>query len=390
MQRTLRFLYVGLILLCGNELNAQWATDGFWLQTGNTMTAQQRDVRLFRFLAATQRGYHVFSGGASNPGSATLSLVEDSVNGWVKLNAGGHDMRFSIDDISRLFIEETNGHVGIGNTTPDYLLDVSGNLGIQTQNPQMIINRTAGSSSAIIKFLDDNTTNASISVNSDGMTLKGGVVGAHLSNAMTLAVNGHLTLPRSVNLNEGNPANLALQVRSDEALWYDDDYFSWGFGGNWNRFARPIRIGDATQPAAGIDLDVQGNVNFSGELTAASDRRLKEEVREISDGLKYLAQLRPVRYRFKTTKFPNLKLPEGERMGLIAQEVEQHLPNLVKEASLAEGKDEGQFAVKSVNYHEMVPLLISAVQELHEDLEKQKALVQELQLEIEALNGSDH
>ncbi|MBK8504779.1 MAG: hypothetical protein IPL46_22745 [Saprospiraceae bacterium] len=42
--------------------------------------------------------------------------------------------------------------------------------------------------------------------------------------------------------------NRALEVRGDEAIWYDSDYFSWGFDGNWNRFARPVTLGGATQP----------------------------------------------------------------------------------------------------------------------------------------------
>lgn len=366
-------------------LCAQWATDGFWLQAGNSMTAQQRDVRLFRFAAGAERGYHVFSGGASDPGMATLSLIEDSFNDLVELNAGGHDMRFSIDDVTRIFIEESNGRVGVGNNDPDYLLDVSGDLGIQALNPELVINRTTGSSSAVIRFPNDGTTNASISVGSTGMSLKGGVVGAHLSNAMNLAVNGKVTLARSLNLNEGNPTNLALQVRSDEALWYNDDYFSWGFGGSWNRFARPIRIGDGTQPAPGIDLDVQGNVNLSGELTAASDSRLKRDMEYILDPLHTICQLQPKTYQFRTEQYAAMKLPAGKRFGLIAQEVEEILPDLVSIGSEVHDELGNAFAVKSVNYQELIPLLVAAVQELNTNIEQQKKIIAEQAREIRHL-----
>jgi hypothetical protein len=80
---------------------------------------------------------------------------------------------------------------------------------------------------------------------------------------------------RTLPVNEGNPTTLALSLRSDEALWYNDDYFSWGFDGNWNRLAKPIKIGNATPPAAGINLDVAGNIHISGELTVDSDLRIK-------------------------------------------------------------------------------------------------------------------
>jgi hypothetical protein len=378
-----------LSLFCLTSLNAQWATDGFWLQAGNTMTAQQRDVRLFRFVAGAERGYHVFSGGASNPGTANLSLVDDDFNNRVELNANNRDLQLSTDNVSRIFIESSNGRVGVGNSSPDYRLDITGWLGIQTQNPQLVINRTSGSNSAIINFLNDGNTNASITVNSNGMSFKGGVVGPQIpSNTMQLAVSGSLTVPQSLNLNEGNPQDLAIRVRSDEALWYNDDYFSWGFDGSWNRFARPIKIGDATQPAPGIQLDVQGSVNITGELTTASDARLKENIAELSGSLDKLARLQPVSYTFKGDVFPDLHLPRGERIGLLAQQVEQHFPHLVTEGAMVEQDMEDDFAIKSVNYQELVPLLIDAVQELNGKVEVQAKMIQQQQMEINALKNA--
>ncbi|NND07775.1 MAG: hypothetical protein HKN87_15465 [Saprospiraceae bacterium] len=95
------------------------------------------------------------------------------------------------------------------------------------------------------------------------MSFKGGVVGPQIpSNAMQLAVRGSLTVPRSLNLNEGNPVDLALRVRGDEALWYDDDYFSWGFDGSWNRFARPIKIGNANTSSSRHSIRCAGKCKY--------------------------------------------------------------------------------------------------------------------------------
>jgi len=280
-------------------------------------------------------------------------------------------------------VQQSDGRVGIGNSNPSYKLDVTGWLGIQTQDPQLVINRTSGSNSALINFLDNGNTNASITVNSTGMILKGGVVGAQIpNNTMRLAVDGKLTLPRYLELNEGNPANLAIRVRGDEALWYDDDYFSWGFAGNWNRFAKPIKIGNATAPAPGIELGVQGSVNITGELTTASDQRLKRDVVNIVGALASLSKLRPVAYRYRTQEFSDLKLPKGVRSGLLAQEVERCMPTLVREGVMVEGSDTRNFAVKSVNYQELVPILICAVQELEDNQRKLVKLIEQQQAEI--------
>lgn len=61
----------------------------------------------------------------------------------------------------------------------------------------------------------------------------------------------------------------ALEVRGDEALWYDSDYFSWGFGGNWNRFARPVTLGGSTEPPSGTALLITGSSDIRMDGTGA-------------------------------------------------------------------------------------------------------------------------
>ena len=57
-----------------------------------------------------------------------------------------------------------------------------------------------------------------------------------------------------INLNKGL-TGVAMRVNEAEALWYDGDYFSWGYGGSKNYFARPIGIG-TTNPAE--ELHIKG------------------------------------------------------------------------------------------------------------------------------------
>lgn len=65
----------------------------------------------------------------------------------------------------------------------------------------------------------------------------------------SLFSNGKLNL-----LNSMATTGRALDVKGAEALWFDDGYFSWGFGGDWNRFADPVTIGGSTQPSSGVGL----------------------------------------------------------------------------------------------------------------------------------------
>ncbi|NND31679.1 MAG: tail fiber domain-containing protein [Saprospiraceae bacterium] len=380
MRSPLTFAFLFLISL---SASGQWTTNGSFIEPNNSN--DQRSVRLFRVLVGADRGFYVYSGGSSNPGTLNMSLVDNDFTDQVELNGNGRDLKFAINDVSRIFVDQDNGNVGIGNVVPSSKLHVSGNLKMEGSNPILNINRQSGTVSQIT-FTTTGTTNASILVNSAGMGFRGGVVGPQIpSNTMQLSVLGDLTVPRTLNLNEGNPTALALSVRSDEALWYNDDYFSWGFDGNWNRFAKPIKIGNATAPAAGINLDVAGDVHITGELTVDSDVRLKEEINPLNGSLGNVLKIKPVSYLYKYEEFEDLQLPQRRKMGLIAQQLENIYPNLITEGSTVLDKDGNTLKVKSVNYLELIPVLTGAIQDLHTLVEAQQAQIERQQKLIEEI-----
>lgn len=122
-----------------------------------------------------------------------------------------------------------------------------------------------------------------------------------------------------------------------------------------------------------------GDMKVTGTITAAtvsttSDERLKENIQSVSslsltDGLR---SLRPVAFNYKvdTTLFSYDEEAQEMRnthYGLIAQEVRQIYPDIVYE---------NQDGYLSINYTELIPLLIQSVQELTakvESLEHQLA-----------------
>lgn len=112
-----------------------------------------------------------------------------------------------------------------------------------------------------------------------------------------------------------------------------------------------------------------GDMKVTGTLSAAvvsttSDQRLKENIQSISDT--YLANellnLRPVSFNYKldTTAFTyNAESQEiqNTHYGLLAQEVQTVLPDVVYE---------NQDGYLSINYTELIPLLIQTVKDLNE------------------------
>jgi hypothetical protein len=58
-----------------------------------------------------------------------------------------------------------------------------------------------------------------------------------------------------INLNSGIPgAGVALLVNGEEAVWYNDFYFSWGYGGTANYFADWVGIGTSA-PARNLHVN---------------------------------------------------------------------------------------------------------------------------------------
>lgn len=68
---------------------------------------------------------------------------------------------------------------------------------------------------------------------------------------------------RLLDLGYTGSSSIAARVRGDEAIWYDGTAFSWGFGGEYNRFADPIIIGASGIPDADVQLRItNGNLQI--------------------------------------------------------------------------------------------------------------------------------
>jgi hypothetical protein len=107
-------------------------------------------------------------------------------------------------------------------------------------------------------------------------------------------------------------------------------------------------------------VDTSSSVTFSSVTAATinttSDIRLKDNIRTFESAMDVVSQLRGVRFAWKETGV--------ETVGLIAQEVEKVLPELI-----GTNADTG---LKSVSYSNMVAVLIEAVKELKAEIEELK------------------
>jgi hypothetical protein len=104
----------------------------------------------------------------------------------------------------------------------------------------------------------------------------------------------------------------------------------------------------------------------STTITAISDQRLKENIRDLDDGLDVVMALKPRKFDWKTGKGKDIKNDRG----FIAQEFETILPDMVE--NWADPAPEGEEAYKAVNAN-LIPTLVKAIQELKAEFDAYKA-----------------
>lgn len=125
-----------------------------------------------------------------------------------------------------------------------------------------------------------------------------------------------------------------------------------------------------------------GDVYTTG-MYLPSDARLKYDIEPIPKALDILQSLEPVQYRYHSDQQSESQLPKGKRLGLIAQDLENILPNLVKDCTMNELDREGKLTRKrsfqAVNYVELIPLLISGIQEQQITIEKLSQRIKQLE-----------
>ena len=114
--------------------------------------------------------------------------------------------------------------------------------------------------------------------------------------------------------------------------------------------------GGSTITACTFDMSAAGAATFNNDVTAFSDVRLKQEIDTIDNALDRVTSMRGVFFDRKDNS-------EVRQTGVIAQEVEPFLPEVVRET-----KDESK--IKSVAYGNMVGVLIEAIKELNAKIEK--------------------
>ena len=176
-------------------------------------------------------------------------------------------------------------------------------------------------------------------------------------------------------------------------------YVGTAIGNNPSNFANSTNgnsIGGSAAQLAGftwvspgwVGYTTANNGNFvvlsaTGNITAfASDERLKENIYTISNALDKVSKIRGISYNMNELASTFGYDPTKKYVGVIAQEVQKVLPEVVVPAPFDVGYDEeGNSYSKSgdnyltVQYDKIVPLLIEAIKELKMEVEGLRRMV---------------
>ena len=120
-----------------------------------------------------------------------------------------------------------------------------------------------------------------------------------------------------------------------------------------------VHIGGVGNPAQ--ELQVTGDVVVTGNITAfySSDISLKDNIRPIESAIFKVKQIRGVTFDWNE-KAGKIEQQKGHDVGLIAQEVEKVLPEVIQI------REDG---IKAISYEKVVPLLVEAIKEQQTTIE---------------------
>ena len=358
----------------------------------------------FRLQNGSNDSYlEVGTGGTGNR-NAYIDLVGDTTYAdyglrIIRLNSGANSNSEIIHRGTGDFIFEANEAADMLFKTSDSIrgvFDSAGNFGIgDFNNPSELLHIKRTDSNGTFIRLENSEGSAYLGADGDALQLKGDTVflmseggSQYLSSSSSLfdiktaaKVNGNLEVTGTVSGSfSGNGASLTSipysaltgtptipsAVTNNNQLTNGAGYTTYSADQSLNTSNSPTFTGlnisgggttrgvlnDAsyigfkkTDGNFGSYMDNSGNWTAIGNITAYSDERLKENIKTIPNALETVKRLRGVCFDRKDFN--------GKGIGVIAQEIEQVLPEVVVE---------GEY--KSVSYGNIVGLLIEAIKEL--------------------------
>ena len=243
-------------------------------------------------------------------------------------NGTGHNIDFNVngDNINNLlFVDAGNDRVGIRTNAPSNILQIN-HAGADGDNGLMIVRE-------------------------DSSTLTGNLLGGI-----------------GFDSTDGNVPSSILEASAYISAFAAENHSTSDKGAYLTFGIAPINQNQDTVSTERMRIESDGDIHCDQDIIAfsstTSDRRLKTNIRALSSSLETVCKLEGVRYDWKHR-------PETNQLGVIAQQVELHVPEVIHETTLpfyAPNKDDNTI-YKTVRYEMLVPHLIESIKELKAEID---------------------
>ena len=299
--------------------------------------------------------------------NAGLSFYSGSTSQPISIGTNNNDIRFvggSYGSSEYMTIAD-GGNVGVGNTSPNAKLSIIAQTGL----PAL---RVLGGSLS---------TGSGIMMNSYSSGIAGRLLPAVTSgaNSSILTYYDNSALEIASGTSGGGVTGITMR-----AVYHGDSSGGIEF---YTKSVKRMSIGSTGNIAMLGNSSVTGNLTVTGTINGStyppSDRRFKINITPISSALNKIDSLQGVFYYWNREVFPDRNFTDNKQVGLIAQDVENVLPEVVHTA--VDG-------YKSLSYDKLTAVLIEAVKEQRciikkqqDENSKQSEIITSLLKRVEAL-----
>lgn len=118
------------------------------------------------------------------------------------------------------------------------------------------------------------------------------------------------------------------------------------------------------------DININGAAFCTSGLWSGSDKRFKKDIKKLENINDKLKKVSGYTYYLNSKEFQTKNFDNNEQIGLMAQEVMEVFPQLVKE---------DKTGYLAVNYQGMIPVLLEAIKEQQKSIDELKNQIKEIQ-----------
>jgi len=226
-------------------------------------------------------------------------------------------------------------------------------------------------------YIPSSTTNF---VSGDRLFVIGNGTGSlSRSDAVTVLKNGNTGIGTSAPQERLHIANGRLRIGTETVEDTGSNRLEWNCG--------LFPDTDDSFQLGGSALRWEAVWSTDGTINT-SDRREKKDIQQLNYGLSEILNLNPVRFRWKA------KPEQGEKLGLIAQDLLEIIPEVVKTHEYVRTEDtknaipeKKELDRLGVYYTDLIPVLVKAIQEQQEIIDNQNKKITLLSQQTAALSA---